>query len=140
MERECALIEPFLPRQRSIGRPRTTGRRSKDGDSDIRAGFLASSHHESDPHPFGILEASVRSRGFKGTTGLDRDLIEAGLNEAAGGLTGYGLWLQCLVRDAGPEGPHGRWVVVLERIKAVPEGWAGSGSGLRCLQRAAHAL
>jgi len=30
------------------------------------------------------LEGSVRSRGTGGTTGYDRDLIEAGLNEAAG--------------------------------------------------------
>jgi len=40
--------------------------------------------------PLGNLEASVRSRDNEIAAGTQRDLIEAGLSEPAGGGRGYG--------------------------------------------------
>jgi hypothetical protein len=42
---------------------------------------------ESDSRHFGNLEASVRSRGTEADGGRGRDLIEAGLSEAASRLS-----------------------------------------------------
>src|ERR1700680_364318 len=49
-------------------------------------------HGESDKCRFGNLEASVRSPRRAIDVFRDRDLIEAGLNEAAAGFARQGLW------------------------------------------------
>jgi hypothetical protein len=49
-----------------------------------------SQHLESEINRLGNLEGSVRSRGTNRVDSTKRDLIEAGLNEPAGGGRGYG--------------------------------------------------
>jgi hypothetical protein len=64
--------------------------------------------------------------------GLDRDLIEAGLSEAAGGRSGYGE----SIRGGGAETPLPGWIWVLCVVTATaspPAGsrWQGRGVGLK---------
>ena len=47
---------------------------------------------ESQIKPHGNLEGSVRSAGGRSLVGGVADLIEAGLNEAAGSVWRYGDW------------------------------------------------
>jgi len=82
------------------------------------------------------LEASVRSRGEEGATARERDLIEAGLSEPAGG--GFGLWGLCQrrwVRDgalaetgdafcglnAASVSDCGSWIVMGDAVKSLAD-------------------
>ena len=55
-------------------------------------GCLPFGNFESPSDRFGNLEGSVRSAGGRSLVGGVADLIEAGLNEAAGSVWRYGDW------------------------------------------------
>lgn len=73
------------------------------------------------PPWIGILEGSTRSRDTGGSTREMRDVVEAGLNEAASGRTGYGYWTpkvrsaSALMRICRAVGSGGSRVISLPR-------------------------
>lgn len=67
-------------------------------------------NEESQIMPAWNLEGSVRSAGVRSMPGGIADLIEAGLNEAAGRFGAMGIWVLVLALGVGCEGRYAdRW-------------------------------